>query len=462
MSKLFGTDGIRGVAYVPPLDEPTVTRIGLAVAQSLATPSPRILLGRDTRKSGPDIERWLSYGLARGGATAESAGIITTPAVAYLTSSEGFDAGLVISASHNPFRDNGIKVFTSTGSKSNEELEERVERAVEELAHSPEQAGRHAAIVGSSHSLPDPGGPGPDPDPRFEDLYLDHLLSTVDASAHVPPLEIVLDCANGAGYRVGPRVLRELGIVVHPLFAEPNGENINRDCGSTHMHEVARAVVERKASIGAALDGDGDRLLLVDSTGRIVDGDAILLLCARRLKKEGIPGTDKVVATVMSNMALEQALAEDGIELVRAPVGDKFVAQEMANRNIMLGGEQSGHIIFSRHGFTGDGLVTLMQVLRVLALEGRSLDELGRIDPFPQVLLNVRVRERPALSEIPAVYEAIGKAEHTLRSRGRVLIRYSGTEPLLRIMMEGPDRGEIEQLAKAVEEAVRRSIGENS
>ncbi len=454
MNKLFGTDGIRGVAYEPPLDELTVTRIGLALARSLEASSPRLLIGRDTRKSGPDIERWLSNGLADGGATAESAGIITTPAIAYLTSSEGFDAGIVISASHNPYRDNGIKVFTSSGSKSSEELEETVERSVVALAGSPGQM--------RSRPLPDAVGPAPDPDPRFEDLYLDHLLSTVDASAHLPPLEIVLDCANGAGYRVGPRVLRELGLVVHPLFAEPNGENINRDCGSTYMREVARAVVEKKASLGAALDGDGDRLLLVDSTGRVVDGDAILLLCARRLKKEALPGTDAVVATVMSNMALEAALANEDVELVRAPVGDKFVAQEMARRNIMLGGEQSGHIIFSPYGFTGDGLVTLMQVLRVIALEGRSLDELGRLEPFPQVLMNVRVRQRPDVSRVPAIAEAIARAEQTLHGRGRVLVRYSGTEPLLRVMMEGPDGSEIEQLAREVSEAVRHSIGDNS
>lgn len=459
MSKLFGTDGIRGVAYEPPLDERTVSRIGLALARSLETPAPRILLGRDTRRSGPDIERWLSNGLARGGATAESAGIITTPAVAYLTSSEGFDAGIVVSASHNPYRDNGIKVFTSSGSKTSEELETRIEREVDALVGSDEEQGIEAGRQRRSGLDPEPG---PEPDPRFEDLYIDHLLNALDPSVHLPPLEIVLDCANGAGHRVGPRVLRELGLVVHPLFVEPNGENINVFCGSTHMDAVSRAVVDRGASLGAALDGDGDRLLLVDSTGRIVDGDAILLLCARRLKKEGLPGSEGVVATVMSNMALEAALAREGITLVRAAVGDKFVAQEMARRTIMLGGEQSGHIIFSQHGFTGDGLLTLIQVLRVLALEGRGLDELGRLEPFPQVLLNVRVRERPEVSRVPTIREAIGKAERALGDRGRVFVRYSGTEPLLRIMMEGPDRGEIEALATEVGEAVRSSIGEIS
>jgi phosphoglucosamine mutase len=464
VSKLFGTDGIRGVAYEPPLDERSVTRIGLALARSLETRNPRILLGRDTRRSGPDIERWLSEGLALGGATAESAGVITTPAVAYLTSSEGFDAGVVVSASHNPYRDNGIKLFTASGTKSSEELEERIEQAVETLA-SYEVRGSDDAVTtpGSGPSAPIlPAEPGPDPDPRFEDLYLDHLLATLDPSVRLPPLEVVLDCANGAGYRVGPRLLRELGLVVHPLFDEPNGENINVRCGSTHMDAVARAVVDKGASLGAALDGDGDRLLLVDSGGRIVDGDAILLLCARRLKREKAIGEAGVVATVMSNMALEAALAGEGIALVRAPVGDKFVAQEMVRRTIMLGGEQSGHIIFSQHGLIGDGLVTLIQVLRVLALEGRGLDELGRLEPFPQVLLNVRVRERPDVGRVPAIRQAIDRAEQALGERGRVLVRYSGTEPLLRIMMEGPDKAEIESLAGEVGEAVRRSIGEIS
>jgi phosphoglucosamine mutase len=244
---------------------------------------------------------------------------------------------------------------------------------------------------------------------------------------------------------------------VHPLAADPNGENINDRCGSTHMIELSKAVVAKGCDLGAALDGDGDRLLMVDRNGRVVDGDALLLLAARRLKKEGRIGA--VVATVMSNMALERALADEGLALHRAAVGDKFVAQEMAERNIILGGEQSGHIIFGDHGSTGDGLLTLLQVLRVLALEGRGLEELGRLDPFPQVLLNVRVRERPEVKDVPGLARAIDEASKRLERRGRVLVRYSGTEPLLRIMMEGPDKAEIETLAKSVEQAAKASIG---
>jgi phosphoglucosamine mutase len=443
---VFGTDGIRGVAYEPPLDRATVTRIGLALARHLDSPS-RVLLGRDTRRSGPDLERWLMCGLLSGGATAESAGVITTPAVAFLTRSEGFDAGLVLSASHNPYRDNGIKVFTAAGSKSSADLEARIARDVARKEEVPEQLPKSSAIS--------------DPDPRFEELYLDHLLSALshEERARLPKLEIALDCANGAGYRVGPRLLRELGLVVHPLSAEPNGENINDGCGSTHMSAVSAAVVERGCDLGAALDGDGDRLLMVDSRGRVIDGDALMLLCARRLKKEG--RVNAVVATVMSNMALERALAEEGMALYRTPVGDKFVAEEMAERSIILGGEQSGHIIFRDHGSTGDGLMTLLQVLRVLALEGRSLDDLGRLDPFPQVLVNVRVRERPEVRDVPGLARAVEVAERRLGNRGRVLVRYSGTEPLLRIMLEGPERSEIESLATSLAEAARASIGES-
>jgi phosphoglucosamine mutase len=440
---MFGTDGIRGVAYEPPLDRATVIRVGLALARNLDSASPRVLLGRDTRRSGPDLERWLMSGLAKGGATAESAGVITTPAVAYLTRSEGFDAGVVLSASHNPYRDNGIKVFTAEGSKSSEDLEARIARDVARTEEVPEETSVLA-----------------DPDPRLEELYLDHLLSAIphDARTRLPKLEIALDCANGAGYRVGPRLLRELGLVVHPLSAEPDGENINHLCGSTYMDALSSAVVERGCDLGAALDGDGDRILMVDRSGRVIDGDAILLLCARRLRKEG--RAEAVVATVMSNMALERALAEEGVRLYRSPVGDKYVAREMAERNILLGGEQSGHIIFSDYGSTGDGLLTLLQVLRVLALEGRRLDEVGRLDPFPQVLRNVRVRERPEVLEVPALARAIDEAERRLGDRGRVLVRYSGTEPLLRIMMEGPERAEIESLVRSVEDAARAAIGE--
>jgi phosphoglucosamine mutase len=441
MPKLFGTDGIRGEAYRPPLDRSTVIRVGQALAKELAADAPRILIGRDTRASGPDIESWLTAGILAAGGRPTSAGVTPTPAIAFLTQRESFDAGVVISASHNPFRDNGIKIFSADGVKSSEALENAIENEVNsssELGHVPEAT--------------------PSPSLSLEKLYSDHLAASL-GDVRLPKLKIALDCANGAGYRVGPKLLASVGLDVVALFDEPNGENINRDCGSTAMAHLTEAVVDSACDLGAALDGDGDRVLFVNSKGNFVDGDAILLLCARRLKKEGRLSGDAVVATVMSNMALEVALADAGITLLRTQVGDKFVAHEMAQRHIVVGGEQSGHIIFSDYASTGDGLLTLMQVLRVVALEQRSFDELSHVDPFPQVLVNVRVRSQPDVRSVPEIARAIVNAEKKLAGRGRVLVRYSGTEPLLRIMMEGPEETEISSLTQDIRAIVEASIG---
>ncbi|HXV60844.1 MAG TPA: phosphoglucosamine mutase [Vicinamibacteria bacterium] len=438
---LFGTDGIRGVAYSPPLDRETVTRVGIALARNLPS-SPRVLIGRDTRASGPDLERWLTGGLVADGAVVESAGVLTTPAIAFLTQRLGFDAGVVISASHNPYRDNGIKILMASGHKLDDEIEKAIEEDVRRGRPVPQE----------------PGSPRP-PEPRFASLYVDHLIGAL-GGVQPQSLPLVLDCAHGAGYRVGPELLGRLGLAPRILAAEPNGQNINRECGSTHLEGLCRKVVEEGLSLGAALDGDGDRLLLCDKTGRLVDGDAILLASARRLKKEGRLLGDGVVATVMSNMALEVALEHEGIRLHRTQVGDKFVSREMKERNIVLGGEQSGHIIYAEFASTGDGLLTLLQVLRVLALEGKGLDEVGRLEPFPQVLTSVRVSQRPDVRDVPEIAEAILGAERMLEGRGRILVRYSGTEPLLRIMVEGPERNEIEDIAARLSTAVEASIGE--
>lgn len=447
MTKLFGTDGIRGEAHQPPLDRETVFRVGNALAHALDATSPRILIGRDTRASGPDIETWLTSGITAGGGTSTSAGVVPTPAVAFLTREEDFDAGVVISASHNPYQDNGIKIFSAGGVKSSEALEETIESA-----------------VAAASSVPASTGSGADattPSVHLEDVYSDHVVSSLGEPVRInlSGIKIALDCANGAGYRVGPKLLASQGLEVVTLFDSPDGENINRGCGSTAMEGLAATVPENGCDLGAALDGDGDRVLLVDSKGRFVDGDAMLMACARRLKQEGRLTGNGVVATVMSNMALEVALADDGIELIRTRVGDKFVAQEMAERNIILGGEQSGHIIFSDYASTGDGLLTLIQVLRVMALENRSLDELAHLEPFPQVLVNVRVSSRPEIGDVPEIQSAVAAAEKRLNGRGRVLVRYSGTEPLLRIMMEGPDQGEIASLTEDVRAVVEQSIG---
>jgi phosphoglucosamine mutase len=377
--------------------------------------------------------------------------VITTPAIAYLTRNDAFDAGIVISASHNPYGDNGVKVFTAGGNKSDEGLESRIEEFVLGDAATPP--------IGAASSISHPGsGDGGLPDSRLEERYQDFLAGSL-GDTKLKPFDIVLDCANGAGFEIGPRVLSRLGVQVHALSTSPDGENINRDCGSTHPEKMAEAVVEQGSELGAALDGDGDRVLLVDSRGNLVNGDAILLLCARRWKKEGRLGGG-VVATVMSNMALEVALEKENIPLKRTPVGDKYVAQEMVRQRAAVGGEQSGHIIFSEFANTGDGLLTLLQVLRVLSIEGQSLEELGKLEPYPQVLVNVRVRERPAVEKVPAIADAVRVAEEALAGKGRVLVRYSGTEPLLRIMMEGPVTSEIEGLAGVVERAVIDSIGE--
>lgn len=445
MAKLFGTDGIRGEAYAPPLDRSTVVRVGQALSKELPAEAPRILIGRDTRASGPDIESWLTSGIRAASGRPTSAGVTPTPAIAFLTEREGFDAGVVISASHNPYRDNGIKIFSADGVKSSEALEEAIEKAVD-----------------SSSKLPDTEEGPPAPSLRLEKVYSDHVAASLGDGVRLPRLKIALDCANGAGYRVGPKLLASVGVDVLSLFDEPNGENINRDCGSTSMARLTKAVMDNGCDLGAALDGDGDRVLFVDSQGKFVDGDAILLLCARRLKKEGRLSGDGVVATVMSNMALEVALADAGIALIRTQVGDKFVAQEMAQRNIILGGEQSGHIIFSDYASTGDGLLTLMQVLRVVALEKRTFDELSSVEPFPQVLVNVPVRSKPDVGSIPEIAGTIDAAEKQLAGRGRVLVRYSGTEPLLRIMMEGPEEAEIATLTENIRTIVENTIGDTT
>ena len=450
VAKLFGTDGIRGEAYAPPLDRLTLARVGEALVKALPAEAPRILIGRDTRASGPDIETWLRSGIASGGGYATSAGVVPTPAVAFLTREEGFDSGVVISASHNPYQDNGIKIFSADGIKSSEALEDAIEKAVASASSGPDRAGTTTPVDFSQRLQRLQ---------RLESLYTDHVVSSLGNGITLSGLKIALDCANGAAYSVGPALLVSQGVDVVPLFDKPDGENINRGCGSTAMEPLAAAVPEHGCDLGAALDGDGDRVLLVDSKGRLIDGDAVLLVCARRLKREGRLTGDGVVATVMSNIALEVALADDGITLIRTKVGDKFVAQEMAERNIILGGEQSGHIIFSDYASTGDGLLTLMQVLRVIALENRSLEDLAHLEAFPQRLVNVRVRSRPDIGDVPEIQRAVEAAEKQLDGRGRVLVRYSGTEPLLRIMMEGPDEEEIASLSEDVRAIVQQSIG---
>jgi phosphoglucosamine mutase len=443
--KLFGTDGIRGKAGHAPLVPETVARVGAALVKTMIASDPshrlRYVIGRDTRESGTWIEEQLARGLTAEGASVVSAGVVPTPAIAYLARTEGFDAGIVISASHNPYEDNGIKVFGGAGTKLTEQLESSVETSVAD---------------GSWSVPPQPGRIDHD-DQDLADHYRQHLLEIMKHAGPLAGSTIVIDCANGATAPIAPALFEQLGFDVHPIGVSPNGRNINLDCGSTHLDGLAKAVVASKAPLGIAFDGDGDRALFVDHTGRVVDGDAVLLMSAIYLKERGrLPGP-AVVATVMSNLGLEIALRDRGIEMIRTAVGDKYVMEEMVKRGYALGGEQSGHIIFSDHLFTGDGLATALNVLRIMADTGKELAELaGQLVTYPQVLVNVRVRARTDLSTVPAIASTMKKVEQGLAGNGRLLVRYSGTEPLLRIMLEGQDdrqiRGWADEIAGVVKE----------
>jgi phosphoglucosamine mutase len=439
--KLFGTDGIRGKAGSAPLDPVTVARVGAALVRALGKPSPRFVIGRDTRESGSWIEDELARGLTSDGATVVSAGVVPTPAVAYLARTEGFDAGIVISASHNPFEDNGIKVFGGAGTKLTEQLEASVEQLVADTSWLvPSRAPVLERRDLSAH-------------------YVEHLELIMSDAAALRGSRIVIDCANGATHVLAPALFKKLGFDVEAIGVSPDGRNINLHCGSTHLDALAAAVVTSRARLGIAFDGDGDRALFIDDRGRVVDGDAVLLMAAVYLKDRGrLPG-DAIVATVMSNIGLEIALRERGIGMVRTAVGDKYVMEEMIKRGLALGGEQSGHIIFSEHLFTGDGLATALNVLRIMADTGRELAALaGLLVTYPQVLVNVRVREKADYMKVPAIADTVKKVEQGLAGNGRLLVRYSGTEPLLRIMLEGKDDAEIKEWANELAGVVKEHL----
>jgi phosphoglucosamine mutase len=443
--KLFGTDGIRGKAGQAPLIPETVARVGAALVKTMIANDPshrlRYVIGRDTRESGAWIEDELARGLTSEGATVVSAGVVPTPAIAYLARTEGFDAGIVISASHNPYEDNGIKVFGGSGTKLTEQLESSVESAVADHSWSVPS---HAGVI-DRHDL--------------SAHYLQHLVEILKHAGPLAGSKIVIDCANGATCPIAPALFRELGFDVEAIGVSPNGKNINLDCGSTHLDGLAKAVVASKARLGVAFDGDGDRALFVDHTGKIVDGDAILLLAAIYLKDLGkLPGST-VVATVMSNIGLEIALRDRGIRMIRTAVGDKYVMEEMVKSGFALGGEQSGHVIFSDHLFTGDGLATALNVLRVMADTGEELSTLaGALVTYPQVLVNVRVKQKTDLKQVPAIADTMRMVEGQLSGSGRLLVRYSGTEPLLRIMLEGKSDADITRWANQIADVVRENL----
>jgi phosphoglucosamine mutase len=460
--KLFGTDGIRGKAGHAPLTKETVARVGAALVRAFNIREPgagnrepenhRFVIGRDTRESGTWIEDELARGLTSEGATVVSAGVVPTPAVAYLARTEGFDAGIVISASHNPYEDNGIKVFGGTGTKLTEQLEASVERIVADASWTvPSKAG----VIRLREDAPAR-------QVDREDLsghYVRHLLEIMKSAGPLAGSKIVVDCANGATVPIAPALFRDLGFDVQTIGTTPNGRNINLGCGSTHLDALSEAVVSSRARLGIAFDGDGDRALFVDHHGSIVDGDAVMLMAAVYLKDRGrLPGP-AVVATVMSNIGLEIGLRDRGIDLVRTAVGDKYVMEEMVRRGFALGGEQSGHVIFSEHLFTGDGLATALNVLRMMADTNQELSELASaLVTYPQVLVNVRVKEKTDLKTVPAIADAMKRVEDRLAGNGRLLVRYSGTEPLLRIMLEGKDDGEIKQWANDIANVVREQL----
>lgn len=453
--KLFGTDGIRGEAGRFPLDESTVRVIGGSLARHLAERTggrpPQIVTGRDTRESGFWIERALIAGALESGAQVQSAGIIATPGVAFLARTLPADAGVVISASHNPYQDNGIKVFDPSGRKLDEDTERRIEKDIAGATG----GNAHESKIGSADLASD--------EKHAADLrtrYLEYLQHDVARDLSLAGLTLAVDCANGAAYEMAPELFSRLGARVIAINNEPDGRNINRDCGSMHIEELRRVTVQERADLGVAFDGDADRALFVDDGGNFVDGDVTMWALAAYLKSRGELTSDTVVATVMSNIGLEVALRSREIKLTRADVGDKYVLEELIRSGATLGGEQSGHIIFPKLSLAGDGMITTLGLLRAMQDQNRSLAELTEgFQRYPQVLVNVRVRARRPFDELPAVQKLAKEVEQKLGDRGRLLLRYSGTESLARVMIEGESQSEIEAQANALAEAIKSELG---
>jgi len=450
--RLFGTDGIRAVAGENPLDANTIFACGLALGHSLRelAAEPKVILGRDTRESGPWIAAMLAAGLRETGVRVESAGVVPTPAVAFLARTHGFQAGVVISASHNPWQDNGIKLFGADGFK----LADAVELAMEdEILH-------HA----STSVAPDPATlPQVEDNPAFQADYIQFLIDCVPGLS-LAGLRIVADCANGAAAAVAPELFRRLGDpTANPvtlLNITPDGRNINLNCGALHPDFVASEIVARGAELGLTFDGDADRCMLAGAKGNVINGDAILLMVARDLQARGLLTGDLVVATTMSNMGLEAALKRSGIRMSRASVGDRYVLEQMRKLDAALGGEQSGHILLPHLATTGDGLLTALVVLDLIARSKKTIDELtADLRVFPQVIVNVKVREKRPLQSIPAVAAAIRAAEEELKDTGRVVIRYSGTEALARVMIEAESEQAMRHHANAIADAIRAELG---
>lgn len=446
MKKLFGTDGMRGAAGAFPLDEKTIATVGHSLARQFRDKlgrEPRFITGRDTRESGAWIEQAFCAGASAESASCESAEIITTPGVAFLTGKFSFDAGVVISASHNPFQDNGIKIFLPDGKKIDAETEREIEK---EIFSSQQSAVSGQQLIDFSKSS------------AYQNAYLDYLADEFK-NLRLENVKMVVDCANGAASSLAPRLFESLGAEVSAINYEPSGRNINENCGSQHIENLQKRVLEENAAIGVAFDGDADRSLFVDERGNLVDGDATLWILAQHLEARGKLNNQTVVATVMSNIGLEIALQSKNIKLLRAAVGDKYVLQELLNTDASIGGEQSGHIIFPFHSLVGDGMFTALFLLDALRERGKTLSEMTTgFARFPQILVNVKVSEKTPFEEVAEIAAEARKIEDELGENGRLLLRYSGTENLARVMIEGENQTEIETQANHLADVIRKNL----
>ncbi len=450
MGKLFGTDGIRATANVYPMVPELALLIGKAAANYFKEHSgngtPKIVIGKDTRLSGYMIESALTSGIVSMGANVLLVGPMPTPAIAHLTKSLNAEAGIVISASHNPSQDNGIKIFNEDGFKLDEKVEEQIEKLV--LEEKMKSVYAPATKIGKAYRIDDAKG-----------RYIEFAKSSIKSES-LEGMKIVLDCANGAAYDVAPKIFSELGAKVIVMNSKPDGQNINLNCGATHPQEMQKKVLEEKADLGIALDGDADRVIVSDEKGNFVDGDHIMAICVNNLMEKNRLDENSVVVTVMTNLGFDKAMQKLGVKIFKTAVGDKYVIDEMRKRKIVLGGEQSGHIIFSKYSTTGDGIITALQLLKIMKEKKEKLSKLATImKSFPQVLVNVCVKEKIEFNEMPSVKKAIQEVEEKLSGNGRTLIRYSGTENLARIMIEGENQKQIEEYANKIAEEIKKEIG---
>jgi phosphoglucosamine mutase len=447
--QLFGTDGVRGLPGEFPLDDATLDRIGMALGEYVSSQArkqgdrPRVLIGRDTRESGPHISERIARGLAAAGVEPISAGVLTTPGVAWLVNREGFAAGVVISASHNPYHDNGVKLISSTGMKFPDAVEAELERFI--LASNEQAEARNAMQLHDNE--------------KIDDDYLDGLRGAILPGANLAGMKIVMDCANGAASSLAPRLFRSLGAEVIAIGNTPDGKNINAGCGSLHPEKMRQRVAETGAALGVAFDGDADRAIFASKSGRLVDGDGVLLVLGRYFKTAGKLKGEVVVGTTMANLGLERALETSGLKLARTAVGDRYVLEEMLRIGANLGGEQSGHILFLDDATTGDGMLTAIKMASVIALAGPLDDLVAEMKVFPQKIVNVKVKSKPSLDSLPEVSRELAAAEKALGTSGRVVLRYSGTEPLARVMVEAEHEDDVRLWTDTLANSLRVAIG---